>query len=86
MRTAARYVITAPTFGFAAGCTNETQNQIEPNIQNWTGTDGLLEIYAGDMAVRRFINIDKISTALGADDGRPRPYRYGYGVFFENPH
>lgn len=66
------------------GCTQETQNQIERSIQNWTGTNGVLEIYAGDKLVRRFIAIDKISTAYGTDDGKARPYRYGYGVLDEN--
>ena len=68
----------------AAGCTQETQNQLERSIQNWTGTNGVLEIYAGDKVVRRFINIDKISTAYGTDDGKARPYRFGYGVLDEN--
>ena len=67
-----------------ASCTKETQNQIERSIQNWTGTNGVLEIYAGDKVVRRFINIDKISTAYGTDDGKARPYRFGYGVLDEN--
>jgi hypothetical protein len=52
--------------------------------QNWTGTNGVLEIYAGDKVARRFLKIDKISTALGTDDGKPRAYRYGYGVLDEN--
>lgn len=65
-------------------CTRETQNQIERSIQNWTGTNGVLEIYAGDKLVRRFIAIDKISTAYGTDDGKARPYRFGYGVLDEN--
>jgi hypothetical protein len=30
------------------------------------------------------LKIDKISTALGTDDGKPRAYRYGYGVLDEN--
>lgn len=67
-----------------AGCTQETQNQIGRSIQNWTGTDGTLEIYAGEKLVRRFIHIDKLSTALGTDDGQPRPYRFGYGVLDAN--
>ncbi len=65
-------------------CTQETQNQIGRSIQNWTGTDGTLEIYAGDKLVRRFIQIDKLSTAFGTDDGQPRPYRFGYGVLDGN--
>jgi hypothetical protein len=67
-----------------AACTQEQQNQISRTVQNWTGTNGVLEFYAGDKLVRRFIQIDKISTALGTDDNRPRPYRYGYGVLDEN--
>jgi hypothetical protein len=67
-----------------AGCTQEKQNQIRREIQNWTGTDGVLEIYGGDKVVRRFLKIDKISTALGTDDHLPRSYRFGYGVLDEN--
>jgi hypothetical protein len=66
------------------GCTQEQQNKIQRDIQNWTGTNGVLEIYSGDKVARRFIKIDKLSTALGTDDGKPRPYRYGYGVLDEN--
>jgi hypothetical protein len=65
-------------------CTQEQQNKISRGVQNWTGTDGILEIYAGDKVVRRFLKIDKMSTALGTDDGRPRAYRFGYGVLDEN--
>ena len=67
-----------------AGCTQEKQNQIRREIQNWTGTDGILEVYAGEKLVRRFLKIDKISTALGTDDHLPRSYRFGYGVLDEN--
>jgi hypothetical protein len=67
-----------------AACTQETQNKIGRSIQNWTGTDGILEIYAGDKLVRRFIDIDKLSTAYGTSDQNPRPYRFGYGVLDEN--
>ncbi len=67
-----------------AGCTQEQQNKIQRDIQNWTGTNGVLEVYAGDKVVRRFLKIDKLSTALGTDDNRPRPYRFGYGVMDEN--
>ncbi len=67
-----------------AGCTQEQQNKISRDIQNWTGTNGVLEFYAGDKLVRRFLKIDKLSTAMGTEDGRPRSYRYGYGVLDEN--
>jgi hypothetical protein len=66
------------------GCTQEQQNKINRDIQNWTGTNGVLEIYAGDKLVRRFVKIDKLSTAMGTDDNKPRPYRFGYGILDEN--
>ena len=68
----------------AGACTQERQNQIKREIQNWTGTNGVLEVYAGDKVVKRFLKIDKLSTALGTDDGKPRAYRFGYGVLDEN--
>ena len=43
-----------------------------------------LEIYAGDKVARRFLKVDKISTALGTSDNAPRHYRYGYGVLDAN--
>ena len=67
-----------------ASCTQERQNQIRREIQNWTGTNGVLEVYAGGNLVKRFMKIDKISTAMGTDDAAPRSYRYGYGVLDEN--
>lgn len=67
-----------------AGCTQETQNQFSRGVLNWTGTDGVLEIYAGEKLVRRFIHIDKLSTAYGTDDATARPYRFGYGVLDED--
>jgi hypothetical protein len=67
-----------------AACTQERQNQLRRDIQNWTGTNGVLEIYAGGQVVRRFLQIDKLSTALGTDDSAPRTYRFGYGVLDEN--
>jgi hypothetical protein len=67
-----------------AGCTQEQQNQFGRGVQNWTGTNGVLEIYAGDKLVRRFVRVDKLSTALGTSDDEARSYRYGYGVLDEN--
>lgn len=66
------------------GCTQETQNEIGRAVQNWTGTDGVLEVYAGTKLVKQFIRIDKLSTARGTRRGEPRPYRFGYGVLDEN--
>lgn len=68
----------------AAGCTQETQNRISRSIQNWTGTNGVLEVISSGEVVKRFLEIDKLSTAYGTDDGGTRPYRFGYGVLDEN--
>jgi hypothetical protein len=65
-------------------CTQEQQNKLRRDVQNWTGTNGVLEIYAGEKVVRRFLKVDKLSTAYGTDDRTPRPYRYGYGILDEN--
>jgi len=67
-----------------SSCTQEQQNKLGRNIQNWTGTNGVVEVYAGDKLVRRWLKVEKLSTALGTDDRQPRPYRYGYGVLDEN--
>lgn len=64
----------------ATGCTQETQNSLSRAMQNWTGTNGVLDIYAGDKLVHRFIKIDKLSTATATNDNVHRPYRYGYGI------
>lgn len=67
-----------------AGCTQETQNRLGRAIQNWTGTNGVLEIYAGEKLVKRFLQIDKLTTATGTDSGGARPYRFGYGILDAN--
>ena len=69
---------------FGVACTQETQNKFGRAVQNWTGTDGVLEIYAGEKLVKRFLKIDKISTAVGTDNSTPRPYRFGYGIMDTN--
>ena len=61
-------------------CTQETQNKFGRAIQNWTGTHGVLDVYAGDKLVNRFIEIDKLSTAVSTQGSESRPYRFGYGV------
>ena len=77
---AATALISAALFA----CTQEAQNKLGRAVQNWTGTNGVLEIYAGDKLVKRFLAIDKLSTAIGTSDGEPRQYRFGYGVLDAN--
>ncbi|MFZ1344737.1 hypothetical protein [Thiothrix eikelboomii] len=66
------------------GCTQETQNQIGRAINNWTGTNGVLEVYTGGKLVRRFVKIDKLSTATGTNSSADRPYRFGNGYLDAN--
>ena len=72
-------VFSAAAFLLLTGCTQESQNKIGRSIQNWTGTDGVLDIYTGGKLVNRFIKVDKLTTGAGTDN-QSRSYRYGYGV------
>ncbi len=68
-----------------SACTQETQNRFNRGMQNWTGVNGVLEVYAGDKLVRRFLEIDKLTTAAATEGGTEfRPYRYGYGILDQN--
>ncbi len=67
-----------------SGCTQEVQNKFSRGLQNWTGVDGVLEVYSGNRLVRRFLSIDKLTTAVSTSGDRSRPYRYGYGILDEN--
>ena len=78
MRGLLLIVILAIGFLFS-GCTQETQNKLGRSIQNWTGTNGVLDIYMGGKLVKRFIKIDKLSTAEATQGTGSRTYRYGYG-------
>ncbi|MEA1917095.1 MAG: hypothetical protein U9N42_06155 [Campylobacterota bacterium] len=62
-----------------SGCTQETQNKFGRAVQNYTGTDGVLDVYAGEKLVSRFIKVDKLTTATATDSNNIRSYRYGYG-------
>lgn len=76
-------LITVVLMGLA-GCTQESQNQIGRAINNWTGTNGILEVYAGNTVVKRFMKIDKLTTASGTSSDKDRPYRFGYGYIDAN--
>ncbi|MCX6129780.1 MAG: hypothetical protein NTX25_12060 [Proteobacteria bacterium] len=69
------------------GCTQEIQNKISRSVQNWTGTNGVLDVLSDGKVMYRFINIDKMTTATatgGGANAESRPYRYAYGVFDKN--
>lgn len=70
-----------------AGCTQEQQNKLSRSIQNWTGTEGVLDVFSDGKLLYRIIHIDKISTATSTSMGTggiARPYRFGYGVMDVN--
>ena len=77
-------MVNTAIFLLLTSCTQEVQNQVGRAVQNWTGTNGILDIYAGELLVKRFIKIDKLSTALGTGDASARAYRYGYGYLDAN--
>lgn len=67
------------------GCTQESQNKISRSVQNWTGTNGVLDVISSGKLMYRFINIDKMTTAdATGGGGESRAYRYGYGVMDAN--
>ena len=47
-----------------SACTQEQQNKFGRGVQNWTGTDGVLDVYAGEKLAMRFIDIDKMTTGI----------------------
>ena len=67
-----------------SGCTQESQNEFGRAVQNWTGTNGVLDVYTGGKLVNRFLKVDKLSTGVGRKDNQRRAYRYGYGYFDAN--
>jgi hypothetical protein len=69
------------------GCTQELQNKISRSVQNWTGTDGVLDVISDGKVMYRFVNIDKLTTASATGQGsggEARAYRFGYGVMDKN--
>lgn len=75
----------ALTTAVMEGCTQETQNSLSRSIQNWTGTNGVLDVLSDGKIMYRFIKIDKLTTAAATNDPTAyRPYRFGYGVLDKN--
>ena len=68
------------TFVTTSSCTQETQNKISRSIQNWTGTNGVLDVISEGKVMYRFVEIDKLTTADATNGTGSRPYRFGYGV------
>ncbi|OQX50180.1 MAG: hypothetical protein B5M46_01285 [Epsilonproteobacteria bacterium 4484_20] len=56
---------------FFTGCTQETQNSLSRSLQNWTGTNGVLDIYAGDKLV---YGVDDVNFNGQVDPGEKKVY------------
>jgi len=84
VKTVVRFILGVLVVTALGACTQETQNRIGRGIQNWTGTNGVLDIYAGDRIAMRFIEIDKLTTAVATSGDDARAFRYGYGVLDTN--
>ena len=70
--------------GFKLFFSEEAQNKISRSITSTFGTkEGCLEVTIGGKPFR-FMHVEKLSTAYGTDDHKPRPYRYGYGIIDRN--
>ncbi|MCX6118838.1 MAG: hypothetical protein NT027_14960 [Proteobacteria bacterium] len=68
---------------FLSSCTQETQNKINRSLQNWTGTNGVVDVVSAEgKVIYRWIKVDKLSTAEATGErGTARAYRFGYGYF-----
>lgn len=77
-----RWILALAVTAGLSSCTQEQQNQISRSIQNWTGTNGVLDIISEGKVMYRFIGIDKLTTAsaTGVQTAESRAYRFGYGV------
>lgn len=85
MRTMTSILFALSLVFAASSCTQETQNKISRGMQNWTGSNGVLDVMGEGKVMYRFIKIDKMTTATATNDPNSfRPYRYGYGVMDKN--
>lgn len=77
-----RWILALATMALLSSCTQEQQNQISRSIQNWTGTNGVLDVISEGKVMYRFIKIDKLTTASATSSttAESRAYRFGYGV------
>lgn len=57
----------------------ERINKISRAISTTLGVNGVVEVYSGGKLIKRFLQVEKLSTAYGTLDKKPRPYRYGFG-------
>ncbi|WP_456384242.1 hypothetical protein [Persephonella sp.] len=58
----------------------ERLNIIGRTIETTIGFEnGVVEFYSGGVLVKRFLKVEKLTTATGTYQKQVRPYRFGYG-------
>ncbi len=58
----------------------ERINIISRTIETTLGFDnGVVEFYSGGVLVKRFLKVEKLTTAKGTYEKATRPYRFGFG-------
>ncbi|MBK3332513.1 hypothetical protein GWK41_05490 [Persephonella atlantica] len=63
----------------------ERINIIGRTIETTIGFDnGVVEFYSGGVLVKRFLKVEKLTTAKGTYEKQTRPYRFGYGYIDKN--
>jgi len=64
----------------------ESQNSFNRSLQTTIGLkNGKVEVYVGQaVPVRRFFNVEKLSTAISTVGKTARNYRYGFGYIDSN--
>ena len=63
----------------------ERLNIIGRTIETTIGFDnGVVEFYSGGVLVKRFLKVEKLTTAKGTYENQTRPYRFGYGYLDKN--
>ena len=81
MKGIARIYLIVFSFFLVVSCTFETRNKINRSLQNWTGVNGVVDVFSEGKVMYRFIEVEKMTTAAATGDREtPRTYRYGYGV------
>lgn len=79
-----KVLLSVASITILGACTHEARNRISRGIQNWTGTDGVLDVLNGGKVVYRFIDITKMTTGEATGGSKARAYRFGYGVLDKN--
>jgi hypothetical protein len=63
----------------------ERLNLIGRTIETTLGFDnGIVEIYSEGKLIKRFLKVEKLTTAKGTYEKTTRPYRFGYGYLDKN--